>query len=242
MLAARGLHQADNAVRVWAVVEALGLEREARPRALEEFRAAGRPGRADPGGGSDHPERLLQCQPSVLPRRHRHRRGAPGQAPAGLRRRAPCGSWARTPRALHRRGRRRAGRAARRICLRRWATSSRRSSRMPRPWASGWSRAADPLALAPLLTPRLRGRRDRGAESIPRSGAGAYTSGARGPREAHGCSPGTSPLSLRTDVLSLARPARQAVHHFQSLQLHQLPRRGGHRHGAACWPSCWAPR
>jgi UDP-N-acetylmuramoyl-tripeptide--D-alanyl-D-alanine ligase len=36
-LAARGLHQADNATRVWAVVEALGLDREAAARALERF-------------------------------------------------------------------------------------------------------------------------------------------------------------------------------------------------------------
>ena len=37
VLAARGLHQADNAVRVWAMVEALGLDREAAARALERF-------------------------------------------------------------------------------------------------------------------------------------------------------------------------------------------------------------
>jgi UDP-N-acetylmuramoyl-tripeptide--D-alanyl-D-alanine ligase len=36
-LAARGLHQADNATRVWAVVEALDLDREASARALERF-------------------------------------------------------------------------------------------------------------------------------------------------------------------------------------------------------------
>jgi UDP-N-acetylmuramoyl-tripeptide--D-alanyl-D-alanine ligase len=36
-LAARGLHQADNATRVWAVVEALDLDREAAARALERF-------------------------------------------------------------------------------------------------------------------------------------------------------------------------------------------------------------
>jgi UDP-N-acetylmuramoyl-tripeptide--D-alanyl-D-alanine ligase len=36
-LAARGLHQADNAVRVWAVVEALQLDREAAAGALERF-------------------------------------------------------------------------------------------------------------------------------------------------------------------------------------------------------------
>ena len=36
-LAARGLHQADNAVRVWAVVEALNLDRAAAARALEAF-------------------------------------------------------------------------------------------------------------------------------------------------------------------------------------------------------------
>jgi UDP-N-acetylmuramoyl-tripeptide--D-alanyl-D-alanine ligase len=37
VLSARGLHQADNAIRVWAVVEALGLDREAAARALENF-------------------------------------------------------------------------------------------------------------------------------------------------------------------------------------------------------------
>jgi UDP-N-acetylmuramoyl-tripeptide--D-alanyl-D-alanine ligase len=36
-LAARGLHQADNATRVWAVVEALKLDRQAAARALERF-------------------------------------------------------------------------------------------------------------------------------------------------------------------------------------------------------------
>jgi UDP-N-acetylmuramoyl-tripeptide--D-alanyl-D-alanine ligase len=37
VLAARGLHQADNAIRVWAVVEALGLDPEEAARALERF-------------------------------------------------------------------------------------------------------------------------------------------------------------------------------------------------------------
>ncbi|MGN6391131.1 MAG: UDP-N-acetylmuramoyl-tripeptide--D-alanyl-D-alanine ligase [Gemmatimonadales bacterium] len=36
-LAARGLHQADNATRVWAVVETLELDRAAAARALESF-------------------------------------------------------------------------------------------------------------------------------------------------------------------------------------------------------------
>jgi UDP-N-acetylmuramoyl-tripeptide--D-alanyl-D-alanine ligase len=40
-LAARGLHQADNAVRVWAVVEELDLDRAAAVRALEGFRLPG---------------------------------------------------------------------------------------------------------------------------------------------------------------------------------------------------------
>jgi UDP-N-acetylmuramoyl-tripeptide--D-alanyl-D-alanine ligase len=40
-LAARGMHQADNAVRVWAVVEELGLDRAAAARALESFRLPG---------------------------------------------------------------------------------------------------------------------------------------------------------------------------------------------------------
>jgi UDP-N-acetylmuramoyl-tripeptide--D-alanyl-D-alanine ligase len=40
-LAARGLHQADNVVRVWAVVEELGLDRAAAGRALERFSLPG---------------------------------------------------------------------------------------------------------------------------------------------------------------------------------------------------------
>ena len=41
VLAARGLHQADNAIRVWAAVEALGLDRQASARALESFSIPG---------------------------------------------------------------------------------------------------------------------------------------------------------------------------------------------------------
>jgi UDP-N-acetylmuramoyl-tripeptide--D-alanyl-D-alanine ligase len=41
VLAVRGLHQADNAIRVWAVVEALGLDPTAAARALEEFSMPG---------------------------------------------------------------------------------------------------------------------------------------------------------------------------------------------------------
>jgi UDP-N-acetylmuramoyl-tripeptide--D-alanyl-D-alanine ligase len=41
VLAARGLHQADNAVRVWAVVQALGLDRAAAAAALERFSIPG---------------------------------------------------------------------------------------------------------------------------------------------------------------------------------------------------------
>jgi UDP-N-acetylmuramoyl-tripeptide--D-alanyl-D-alanine ligase len=40
-LAARGLHQADNAIRVWAVVEELGLDRSAAAAALERFSIPG---------------------------------------------------------------------------------------------------------------------------------------------------------------------------------------------------------
>ncbi len=41
VLAARGLHQADNAVRVWAVVEALKLDPEQAASALEQFSLPG---------------------------------------------------------------------------------------------------------------------------------------------------------------------------------------------------------
>ena len=37
VLSARGLHQADNAIRVWAAVDALGFDHEAGARALESF-------------------------------------------------------------------------------------------------------------------------------------------------------------------------------------------------------------
>jgi len=41
VLPIRGLHQADNAIRVWAVVEALGLDPKAAARALEGFSMPG---------------------------------------------------------------------------------------------------------------------------------------------------------------------------------------------------------
>lgn len=41
VLAVRGLHQADNAIRVWAVVQALGLDPNAAARALEGFSMPG---------------------------------------------------------------------------------------------------------------------------------------------------------------------------------------------------------
>jgi UDP-N-acetylmuramoyl-tripeptide--D-alanyl-D-alanine ligase len=50
-LAARGWHQADNAVRVWALVEALGLDREASAAALERFSLPGGRGELLQEGG-----------------------------------------------------------------------------------------------------------------------------------------------------------------------------------------------
>jgi UDP-N-acetylmuramoyl-tripeptide--D-alanyl-D-alanine ligase len=50
-LATRGLHQADNATRVWAVVEALDLDREASARALERFAIPGGRGELLEQGG-----------------------------------------------------------------------------------------------------------------------------------------------------------------------------------------------
>jgi UDP-N-acetylmuramoyl-tripeptide--D-alanyl-D-alanine ligase len=50
-LAARGLHQADNAIRVWAVVEALDLDRVASARALERFTMPGGRGELLEQGG-----------------------------------------------------------------------------------------------------------------------------------------------------------------------------------------------
>jgi UDP-N-acetylmuramoyl-tripeptide--D-alanyl-D-alanine ligase len=50
-LSARGQHQADNAVRVWAVVEALDLDRTAAARALEHFAIPGGRGELLQEGG-----------------------------------------------------------------------------------------------------------------------------------------------------------------------------------------------
>ncbi len=50
-LSARGLHQADNATRVWAVVEALDLDRHAAARALERFAIPGGRGELLQQGG-----------------------------------------------------------------------------------------------------------------------------------------------------------------------------------------------
>jgi UDP-N-acetylmuramoyl-tripeptide--D-alanyl-D-alanine ligase len=50
-LAARGLHQADNAVRAWAVVEALDLDRQAAASALERFSIPGGRGELLQEGG-----------------------------------------------------------------------------------------------------------------------------------------------------------------------------------------------
>ena len=50
-LAARGLHQADNATKAWAVVEALDLDREASARALERFAMPGGRGELVEQGG-----------------------------------------------------------------------------------------------------------------------------------------------------------------------------------------------
>ncbi len=50
-LAARGLHQADNAVRVWAVVEALDLPRDEAARALARFTIPGGRGELMEVGG-----------------------------------------------------------------------------------------------------------------------------------------------------------------------------------------------
>ena len=51
VLAARGLHQADNAVRAWAAAEALGLDPSAAARALERFAIPGGRGELIQEGG-----------------------------------------------------------------------------------------------------------------------------------------------------------------------------------------------
>ena len=136
-LAIRGLHQADNAARVWAVVEQLDLDRAAAGRALEHFGLP--PGRGDllEEGGLTILNDCYNANPAELPRGHRDGPRAARRSPAGLHRRhharAGCG----------------VGGAARRdrgrpwwrwspICSAPSATSFRRWRRMPRGWVTGW--------------------------------------------------------------------------------------------------------
>ena len=87
-LAARGLHQADNATRVWAVVEALGPRpRRRRRAALERFAIPGGRGELLEAGRSHHSQRLLQRQSAELPRGNRDGAGAPEAA----------GGWSSSP-------------------------------------------------------------------------------------------------------------------------------------------------
>ena len=91
-LAVRGLHQADNATRVWAVVEALDLDRQAAARALERFAIPAGRGELLEQGGLTDPQRLLQRQPADLPRRDRDRAGAPARPAARVHRRDHAGA------------------------------------------------------------------------------------------------------------------------------------------------------
>ena len=138
-LAARGLHQADNATRVWAVVEAARPRPRRGGRGARALRDSGGAGRAAGAGRAHHPQRLLQRQPPELPRGHRDGAGAPRRPAAGLHRGHDAGAGRGVAGAAPR-DRGRAGRARSRTCWRRSATSSRRSRRTPSVWATGWSR------------------------------------------------------------------------------------------------------
>ena len=151
------------------------------------------------------------------------RRGRCAAAGGWCSSRAPCGSWARTPR-----------RSTPRSPPRWWSSTPDLLAAVGEfvpalaPYAARLGErlvtAADPIALGPLIASRLQGdevvvlKASRGValeRILP-----ALTDRADSPR-------------LRRDVLSLARAARQDVHHLQPFQLHQLSRRRRHRDGAA---------
>ena len=138
-LAARGLHQADNATLVWAVVEALGLDRQAAAAALERFALPGGRGELLEQGGLTILNDCYNANPQSLPRRDRDRPGAPERPAAGVRRRDHAGAgrrFAGAPRGDRGgTGGARAGPAGGGRRVRAGARALRRTS-----WATGWSR------------------------------------------------------------------------------------------------------
>ena len=100
-LAARGLHQADNATRVWAVVEALDLDRQAAARALERFAIPGGRGELLRGraGSPFSTTATTPTRRASAPRSRR--RGRSGTAGGSCSSPGPCGSWAQDSPALH---------------------------------------------------------------------------------------------------------------------------------------------
>ncbi len=155
VLAARGLHQADNAVRVWAVVEALGLDADQSAKALEKFSIPGGRGELLQEGSLTILNDCYNANPQSF-------RAAIATAGAlrGSRRLVFVAGTMRElgedSRALH-------AEVARALVELRPDLLAVVGEFVPalEPLAGGLGdrliTAADPVALAPLLTPRLRG-------------------------------------------------------------------------------------
>ena len=175
-LAARGLHQADNAIRVWAAVEALGLDPVAAAAALGDFTIPGGRGELIQEGRltilndcyNANPQSFRSAIETARTLRGNRRSRVPGgdDARAGNRGEGPaCRDRARAGRARARHPRRRRRLRARPRAVRgpvgRPARHRGRSDGAGRP--SGRA---------------TQGRRSRGAQGIPWSGARTDTSGA----------------------------------------------------------------
>ncbi len=155
VLAARGLHQADNAVRVWAVVEALELERERAARALEQFALPGGRGELIQEGAMT----ILNDSYNANPQSFR----AAIATAAALRGKRRLVFVAGTMRELGEDSRALHEAVAGALVALQPDLLAVVGDFVPalEPHASGLGerlvRADDPVALAPLLTPRLRG-------------------------------------------------------------------------------------
>ncbi len=155
VLAARGLHQADNAVRVWAVVEALELERERAARALEQFDLPGGRGELIQEGAMT----ILNDSYNANPQSFR----AAIATAAALRGKRRLVFVAGTMRELGEDSRALHEAVAGALVALQPDLLAAVGDFVPalEPHAGGLGerlvRAEDPIALAPLLTPRLRG-------------------------------------------------------------------------------------
>ena len=167
-LAARGQHQAGNAMFAWAIARELGLDLDAVAKALEAFTIPGGRGELKQHGALTVLNDGYNANPQSFAERHRPRAGAAARDDGSSSWRARCGNWASTPTALHAEV---AGALAATASPSCWPWSG--SSCLPLPptgqrFAGRLLEAPDAEAMGPLLAARLAGRRTGRAEGFSR--------------------------------------------------------------------------